>query len=112
MPLIGKTSSCTAIKHQISRCVMIPKKGENYTKSTLEKALKSRLAALTHGLAEAEVGGKGIDLVKEIKELHSMIAALKPESKTKKEDTKLVVVWGPPPDDTKPSLKQEQDNSD
>ncbi len=77
---------------------MTQKKGISYTKSTLEKALKTRLAALTHGLAEAEVGGKGIDLVKEIKELHAMIAALTPDTKGQKsEESKLVVVWGPPP---------------
>ncbi len=77
---------------------MTHEKVTGYTKATLEKALKARLAALTKGLAEADVGGKGIDLVKEIKELHSMIAALKPEPKAQKvEDSKLVVVWGPPP---------------
>ncbi len=69
----------------------------NYRKSALEKALKARLVALTEGLAGADIGEKGIDLVKEIKELHSMIAALNPATNNKKaENSNIVVVWGPP----------------
>ncbi len=97
---------------------MVQAKNINYTKSALEKALKARLAALTAGLAGAGVGEKGIDLVKEIKELHSMIASLKPETKPKKtEDNKLVIVWGPPQNSTvqcsneNQSLDQNTENS-
>ncbi len=66
----------------------------SYTKNTLQKALKARLAALTQGLADADVGDKGIDLVKEIKELHAIIATLAPEStQAKPENTKIEVGW-------------------
>ncbi len=66
-------------------------------KIALEKALKARLATLTASLATAEVGVKGIDLVKEIKELQSLLTAVDTEHNTKtsiKEEPRVVVVWG------------------
>ncbi len=66
----------------------------NYSKAHLEKSLRTRLGILTTSLHSADITGKGIDLIKEIKELYSMIAALKPESKTQKtENSKIEVVW-------------------
>ncbi len=60
----------------------------------LVNALKARLAALTQGLGDADVGGRGIDLVKEIKELYSIISALNPDVKAQKADnTKVEVGW-------------------
>ncbi len=66
----------------------------SYAKSSLDKAIKTRLSALIQGLGDAEVGGKGIDLVKEIKELYIMIADLNPSAKAvKQENSKLEVGW-------------------
>ncbi len=67
-------------------------KKNSYARAALEKAFKSRLTALIQGLGDAEVGGKGIDLVKEIKELYSMITDLTPNAK-EQEQTKIEVGW-------------------
>ncbi len=42
-------------------------------KLALQKALKERLDKLTLSLGEAEVGGKGIELIKEMKELCALL---------------------------------------
>ncbi len=42
-------------------------------KPPLQKALQERLNLLTESLSEAEVGQKGIELIKEMKELCSML---------------------------------------
>ncbi len=69
-----------------------------YGKTILAKALKGRLCLLTKALTEAEVGAKGIDIVKEIKELHILLDAITTQSETRREEKQetppLVVVWG------------------
>ncbi len=42
-------------------------------KATVQKTLQERLWRLTQSLGEAEVGQKGIELIKEMKELYSML---------------------------------------
>ncbi len=74
-------------------------KTQKFGKIALQKALKERLALLTQGLAEAERGSKGIELVKEIKELHGMLENLceqKGSANSKKENVQChVFTWGP-----------------
>ncbi len=53
------------------------------SKTELEKALQERLSVLTDVLTMAEVGNKGIELVKEIKELHSLLLSLRPQQESK-----------------------------
>ena len=68
----------------------------NPRQKKLLTALEKRLEALTAGLESVEVQGKGIDLVKEIKELHHLLEALQGE-KTSPEATaqpRVIVVWG------------------
>ncbi len=74
-------------------------KTPKFGKVALQKALKERLALLTQGLAEAEKGNKGIDLVKEIKELHTMLENMQTtnlhESKQRDAAQTYVFTWGP-----------------
>ncbi len=74
-------------------------KTQKFGKIALQKALKERLALLTQGLSEAERGSKGIELVKEIKELHGMLENLceqKSSTNSKKENTQChIFTWGP-----------------
>ncbi len=76
-------------------------KKQTFNKSSLQKALKDRLALLTGGLGEAEMGGKGIELVKEMKELHTMLENILGEEKASKaQDSKkdsqmhITFSWG------------------
>ncbi len=73
-----------------------------YGKTALSKALKGRLCVLTQALGEAEVGGKGIDIVKEIKELQVLLEIIQSSTggtaAQKSADSQpLVVVWGSAP---------------
>lgn len=56
-------------------------------------ALEARLEALTTGLEQVDVTGKGLDLIKEIKELHAILDNLR-EDNTAKAPPTLTVVWG------------------
>lgn len=64
----------------------------------LLQALESRLEALTEGLEQVDVTGKGIELIKEIKELHAILHNLQQDAadKASKSASTLTVVWGGP----------------
>ncbi len=83
-----------------------------YGKTLLAKALKERLSMLTRALGEADVGGKGIDIVKEIKELHVLLDALStnsvPRSDEKQDTAPLVVVWGTTTENMSPASHMSQ----
>lgn len=64
--------------------------------SRLLDSLEQRLDLLTRALGEAEIAGKSIDIVKEIKELHSILRSLREED-APDAPPKVVVVWGGPP---------------
>lgn len=61
-------------------------------------ALESRLEALTEGLEQVDVTGKGIELIKEIKELHAILHNLQQSDAdaANKPPSTLMVVWGGP----------------
>ncbi len=64
------------------------------SKNELEKALHERLSVLTEVLTMAEVGNKGIELVKEIKELHSLLLSLRPQQESKtNSNTTMHIAW-------------------
>jgi len=73
-------------------------------KSKLYKSLEKRLEVLTNNLLEAEITEKSIDLVKEIKELHALLRAVKGEEAGGIEaiDSKIILVWGDSTNGTKP----------
>ncbi|MDO5483516.1 MAG: hypothetical protein Q4F27_01275 [Desulfovibrionaceae bacterium] len=56
-------------------------------------SLKKRLELLTRTLDEAEIAEKGMDIVKEIKELHAILRAWQ-EKTVPEAERRLVVVWG------------------
>lgn len=58
-------------------------------------SLKQRLDLLTRTLNEAEISGKSIDIVKEIKELHAILRSLR-EAESPENPQPLMVVWGGP----------------
>ncbi len=72
---------------------------QRFGKIALQKALKERLVVLTQSLAEAEKGQKGIELVKEMKELHSMLESMNDEklrdNKKKESPQYHIFTWGP-----------------
>lgn len=55
----------------------MPKRTSPARRSRLLDALESRLDALTEGLEQVDVTGKGIELIKEIKELHTILHSLR-----------------------------------
>lgn len=58
-------------------------------------ALETRLDALTENLAVAQVADKGIDMVKEIKELHAILRAVREGDKaTDASPTRVILMWG------------------
>ncbi len=68
--------------------------GLKYAKTALIQTLKKRLKLLTEHLVDAEVGSKGIDLIKEIKELQSLLDAQHAATQQQKyEPTKIMLVW-------------------
>ncbi len=73
-------------------------KTSKMTKRNLHKALQERLALLTASLSEAEVGGKGIELVKEMKELYAMLDAADETAQAarKQEPQEIRIMWAVP----------------
>lgn len=61
-------------------------------------ALETRLDALTENLAVAQVADKGIDMVKEIKELHAILRAVREGDKATDaaaaSPTRVILMWG------------------
>ncbi|MEG2173819.1 MAG: hypothetical protein RRY29_11280 [Desulfovibrionaceae bacterium] len=61
-------------------------------------ALELRLDALTENLAVAQVADKGIDMVKEIKELHTILKAVREGDKAPEgaaaSPTRVILMWG------------------
>lgn len=61
-------------------------------------ALETRLDALTENLAVAQVAEKGIDMVKEIKELHTMLRSVREGDKVPEnvnaQSTRIILMWG------------------
>lgn len=69
--------------------------------NTLPKALldslEKRLDLLSRTLNEAEIAGKSIDIVREIKELHTILRSLRELAAPAEQSARrLVVVWGAP----------------
>ena len=58
-------------------------------------SLENRLDLLIRTLNEAEISEKGMDIVKEIKELHSILQS-RQNSGADSRPQRLVVVWGQP----------------
>ncbi len=87
-------------------------KGTRSGKAALQKALKDRLERLTLSLGEAQVGDKGIELIKEMKELctllenadTSRIKSIKQEASA----VPMVFTWAAPSH----AVKQEQKRDD
>ncbi len=75
-------------------------KDSKSTKRSLQKALQERLARLTASLHEAEVGDKGIELIKEMKELCAMLETAASSSRSGansgQEPQEVRIVWGAP----------------
>ncbi len=71
-------------------------------KVALQKALKERLERLTLSLSEAEVGDKGIELIKEMKELCALLenASSQGQSADKKntQPVHMTFSWSAPQD--------------
>ncbi len=93
-------------------------KNQRFTKASLQKALKERLGLLTEGLGQAEMGAKGIDLVKEMKELHAMLehvlgeqkASAKAETSASKDaPLQIILSWGEQKDDKAGNSEQGSD---
>ncbi len=85
---------------------------QRFTKASLQKTLKDRLVLLSNGLKEAEMGNKGIELVKEMKELHTMLENILSEDKqdAKKDVAKGVGMhisfsWGVPEENREENTK-------
>ena len=72
------------------------RKRKSKKSSRLLDSLEQRLDLLTSNLGEAEVAGKSIDIVKEIKELHAILRSLREED-APEAPPKIMVVWGGPP---------------
>ncbi len=67
----------------------------------MQKALKDRLERLTLSLSEAEVGCKGIELIKEMKELCALLENASPEQEASKKATapvQTIFTWASPQD--------------
>lgn len=74
--------------------------------STLLDSLGQRLDLLTSTLSAADIAEKSIDIVKEIKELHSILRSLRDEA-SPDAPPKMVVVWGGPPSAASGRLPEE-----
>lgn len=74
------------------------KKNSTRRQKRLLEALETRLAALTENLAVAQVADKGIDMVKEIKELHSILRAVREgdgqAEPSKAQPPRIILMWG------------------
>ena len=73
-----------------------PRARKSRKSARLLDSLEQRLDLLTRTLGEAEIAGKSIDIVKEIKELHAILRSLREED-APDAPPKVVVVWGGPP---------------
>ena len=69
-------------------------------RGTVTRSLERRLLALTSGLDHADVSEKGIDVVKELRELHALLRALQESDGGSDPPRPLEVRWldGPPDD--------------
>lgn len=91
-------------------------------RTRLLEALETRLEALTEALMGAQLAEKGIDMMKEIKELHSMLEALHQENGARPKGgdaPRVTVVWGggaacgtAPETDAKKDAKRPEDAED
>lgn len=72
-----------------------PRARKTRKSSRLLDSLEQRLDLLTRTLGEAEIAGKSIDIVKEIKELHAILRSLREED-APGAPPKIMVVWGGP----------------
>ena len=72
-----------------------PRNRKSKKSARLLDSLEQRLDLLTSTLGEAEVAGKSIDIVKEIKELHAILRSLREED-APEAPPKIMVVWGGP----------------
>ena len=59
-------------------------------------SLEQRLDLLTRTLSAADIAEKSIDIVKEIKELHTILRSLRDDAPPET-PPRMVVVWGGPP---------------
>lgn len=66
------------------------------------RSLERRLLALTSGLDNADVSEKGIDVVKEIRELHALLRALNENDGENAPPPPLEVRWLDTPPDAAP----------
>ena len=73
-----------------------PRARKTRKSSRLLDSLEQRLDLLTRTLGEAEIAGKSIDIVKEIKELHAILRSLRDDTPPETQP-RMVVVWGGPP---------------
>ncbi len=67
-----------------------------FSKRNMQKILQERLKILIQSLTEAETGSKGIDLLKEIKELHNMLLDVnntKQNTKNTESTTEHIFSW-------------------
>lgn len=76
-----------------------PARGKRRTDSVI-RSLERRLLTLTSGLDSADVAEKGIDVVKEIRELHALLRALHENGDNAAPPPPLEVRWleQPPPE--------------
>lgn len=63
-------------------------------KHPLQNTLEKRLERLTQGLDVAEVTDKSIEIVKEIKELSSILKSLREASQQEEKTNSICLVWG------------------
>ena len=69
-------------------------------------SLEQRLDLLTRTLSAADIAEKSIDIVKEIKELHTILRSLRDEA-SPDAPPRMVVVWGGPPSATSGRLTED-----
>ena len=87
-----------------------PRARKTRKSSRLLDSLEQRLDLLTRTLGEAEIAGKSIDIVKEIKELHAILRSLREED-APDAPPKIVVVWGGPPSSSSGKGSSSEDNA-
>lgn len=83
---VKKTAGASAVTSS-----RVPRNSE---KNDLLRGLQERLDLLTHTLSAADVAEKSLEIVKEIKELHNIICAVRSPASTATQ--RVVVVWGGP----------------
>lgn len=76
--------------------------GDKRDRGTVARSLERRLLALTSGLDSADVSEKGIDVVKEIRELHALLRALQESDGENAPPPPLEVRWLDAPPDAAP----------